>query len=63
MQLIDLFTTYKAKVSIIYIEVPHQHLHHQNKNRDAMVPATALDKLTHKLEVPALWEAHAVKYK
>lgn len=62
MQLIDLFTTYKAKVSIIYIEVPHQHLHSQNKNRDAMVPAAVLDRLTHKLEVPALWEAHAVKY-
>lgn len=62
MQLIDLFTTYKAKVSIVYIEVPHQHLHNQNKNRDAMVPTAVLDRLTHKLEVPALWEAHAVSY-
>lgn len=60
MQLIDLFTTYKAKVKIIYIEVSYLHLHGQNKNRDAVVPAAVLDRLTHKLEVPALWEAHNV---
>jgi predicted kinase len=62
VQLIDLFTTYKAKVSIVYIEVPYQHLHGQNKNRDAAVPAAVLEKLTKKLEVPALWEAQAVIY-
>jgi predicted kinase len=62
MQLTDLFNTYKAKVSIVYVEVPYQHLHSQNKNREAMVPAIVLDKLTHKLEVPALWEAHEVNY-
>lgn len=62
MQLIELFGTYKAKVVIAYIEVPYQHLHGQNKNRDAVVPAAVLDKLTYKLEVPALWEAHEVTY-
>lgn len=62
MQLIELFTTYKAAVQIIYIEVPFQHLHNQNKNREAVVPSAVLDKLTYKLEVPALWEAHEVTY-
>lgn len=62
MQLIDLFLTYKAKISIIYIEVPHQSLHNQNKNRDAVVPSGVLDKLVRKLEIPALWEAHQVVY-
>ena len=62
MQLIDLFITYKAKVRIVYIEVPYQLLHDQNKNRDAIVPATVLNRLTHKLEVPALWEAYEVSY-
>ena len=62
MQLIDLFTTYKAKVKITYVEVPYQHLHGQNKNRDARVPAAVLDRLTHKLEIPALWEAHELSY-
>jgi predicted kinase len=54
MQLIDLFTTFKAKGKIIYIEVSYQHLHRQNKNRDAVAPAVVLDRLTHKLGVPSL---------
>jgi len=62
MQLIDLFTTYKAKVNIVYVEVPHQQLQGQNKDREAMVPESVLDKLAHKLEVPAIWEAHEVGY-
>ncbi|WCT13523.1 AAA family ATPase [Mucilaginibacter jinjuensis] len=61
-QLIDLFTTYKVKVNIVYIEVPYQHLHSQNKSRDAIVPAAVLDKLIYKLEVPAIWEAHEVNF-
>jgi len=60
VQLIDLFTIYKAKVSIVYIEVPYKLLHGQNKNREDVVPAAVLDKLAYKLEVPALWEAHEV---
>jgi putative nucleotidyltransferase with HDIG domain len=62
MQLIDLFATYNAKVHIIYIEVPYHNLHGQNKTRDAIVPALVLDRLTHKLEVPVLWEAHEVTH-
>ncbi|WP_175635200.1 AAA family ATPase [Pedobacter ghigonis] len=62
VQLIELFNTYKAKVRLVYIEVPHQLLSQQNKNRDAMVPAAVLEKLVHKLEVPAPWEAHEVVY-
>ncbi|WP_316843031.1 AAA family ATPase [Pedobacter gandavensis] len=61
-QLIDLFNTYKAKTSIVYIEVPYQHLQGQNKSRDAVVPIGVLNKLVRKLEVPALWEAHKVAY-
>lgn len=61
-QLISLFDTYKAKVNIVYIEVPYERLHGQNKNRDAIVPAGALNKLIQKLEVPAFWEAHEVCY-
>ncbi|WP_448701684.1 AAA family ATPase [Mucilaginibacter sp. AW1-3] len=62
MQLIELFTTYKAKVHVVYIEVPYRHLHNQNKDRDAVVPIAVLDRLVHKLEVPVLWEAHQVTY-
>ncbi|SHM95873.1 HDIG domain-containing protein [Mucilaginibacter sp. OK098] len=62
MQLIELFTSYKAKVSIVYIEVPYEHLHKQNKSRDEMVPDGVLERLIDKLEVPVTWEAHKVTY-
>lgn len=61
-QLIELFITYKAYVKIVYVEVPYQKLHGQNKGREAMVPGRAIDKLVAKLEVPAHWEAHEVIY-
>ncbi|OQP54743.1 poly(A) polymerase [Niastella populi] len=61
-QLIDLFVTYKAYVKIVYVEVPYQKLHVQNKHREAVVPKNAVDKLVAKLEVPAPWEAHEVSY-
>lgn len=57
-QLIELFMQYKASVRIVYIEVPYQRLMQQNRNREAVVPAAALEKLIRKLEVPAVWEAH-----
>lgn len=62
LQLIDLFLIYKAKVKIVYIEVPYQHLHKQNRSREEMVPDAVMEKLIDKLEVPARWEAHKVIY-
>lgn len=61
-QLIELFVTYKARVKIVYVEVPYRKLHRQNKDREAVVPSLVIDKLVNKLEVPALWEAHEVIY-
>ena len=61
-QLIDLFLSYKAEVQIVYVEVPYARLHTQNKSREATIPASALEKLVRKMEVPALWEAHDVVY-
>lgn len=61
-QLIELFNTYKAYVKIVYVEVPYQKLHGQNKGREAVVPGRVVDKLVTKLEVPAPWEAHEVIY-
>ena len=60
--LFDLFTTYKARVKIVYVEVPYAHLHRQNKSREAAVPDAVLDRLVDKLEVPVRWEAHQVEY-
>lgn len=62
MQLIELFTTYKASVKIVYIETAYANLHRQNKGREAIVPNAVLERLINKLEVPALWEAHVLSY-
>jgi putative nucleotidyltransferase with HDIG domain len=61
-QLVELFVTYKAYVKMVYVEVPYARLHTQNKEREAVVPRSAVDKLVSKLEVPAPWEAHEVVY-
>lgn len=61
-QLIDLMTTYGAKVCIIYIEVPYHKLLQQNQNRDFPIPVKVLHKMQQKLEVPQAWEAHEVIY-
>lgn len=61
-QLIDLFLTYKAKVKIVYIEVPYATLRSQNRERDHVVPMPALERMIDKLEVPAPEEAHEVQY-
>ncbi len=62
-QLIDLFYTYKAKVRIVYIEVPYKQLLIQNQNRNYPVPVKVLNKMITKLEIPAHWEAPIVEYR
>ncbi|HEY9044392.1 MAG TPA: ATP-binding protein [Ohtaekwangia sp.] len=61
-QWIDLFATYKARVRIIYIEVPHREWVRQNYNREHVVPENVLMRLLRKLEVPLPYEAHSVEY-
>jgi len=60
--LIDQFVVYKAKVQLTYIEVPYLKLLNQNKRREYAIPPAAIEKMIEKLEVPMLWEAHAVHY-
>ncbi len=59
---IQLFTDYKAKVKIIYLEVPYKQLIQQNKNRSYSVPSAVLEKLIHKLEIPNYSEAHEIQF-
>jgi predicted kinase len=61
-QLIELFVTYKAKVKIVYIEVPFATQQKQNRNREAIVPTVAIERMISKLEIPQVWEAVEVKY-
>jgi predicted kinase len=61
-QLVVLFVTYKANITILYIEVPYQQLHLQNTNREAALPYNAVDRLVARLQVPSPLEAHEVRY-
>lgn len=61
-QWIDLFVSYKARVKVIYLEVPYKTWLQQNKNRTHPVPEKVLRKMLSKLEVPTLQEAHTVQY-
>ena len=59
---ISLFTDYKAKVHIIYIEVPFKTLKKQNHNRAHKVPFDVIEKMINQLEIPTLEEAHEVEF-
>lgn len=61
-QLIDLFTTYKAKTTIIYLEVPYKQLIKQNNQREHVVPESAISRMIHKLEIPQMWETVEIIY-
>lgn len=61
-QLVDLFTSYGAKVKIVYVEKPYELWRTQNRNREHPLPENVLDKLLSKLEIPQLTEAHEVEY-
>lgn len=61
-QWIDLFVSYKAKVKIIYLEVPYGQWLRQNSKRDHPVPENVLFRLLGKLEVPNPHEAHDVEF-
>jgi predicted kinase len=61
--LIDLFVMYKAKVTIVYIEVPYPQLLQQNRNREDVVPLKILERMIKRLEIPSLSEVHQIVYK
>lgn len=59
-QWIDLFVSYKARVKIVYVEVPYNDWLKQNREREHPVPEHVLSRLLSKLEVPSHDEAHDV---
>lgn len=61
-QWIDLFAAYKARVTVVYIEVPYDEWLQQNRNREYVVSEAVLMRMLAKLEVPLLQEAHTVQY-
>ncbi len=61
-QLIDLLEPYKPSIKIVYLEVPYKKLLAQNSDRNFAIPASAIEKMIDKLEVPKEWEAVEVQY-
>jgi putative nucleotidyltransferase with HDIG domain len=61
-QLIDLLEPYKPSIKIIYLEVQYKKLVSQNSDRNFAIPASAIEKMIDKLEVPKEWEAVEVEY-
>lgn len=59
-QCIALFAAYRARVRIVYLEVPEERLFSQNRDRRAVVPAPVIERLLDRWEVPDLTEAHQV---
>ncbi|MEL6561385.1 MAG: AAA family ATPase [Bacteroidota bacterium] len=59
---ISLFLEYRAKVKIIYLEVPYKQMMSQNRNREYIVPDKVIDKMRYKLELPGFSEAHQVEF-
>ncbi|OMQ20835.1 AAA family ATPase [Serratia oryzae] len=61
-QLVELFTAYRAKVKIVYLEVPYKQWLQQNAGREHSVPIRAMERMLSKLEIPQLDEAHEVEW-
>lgn len=58
--LIQLFSSYGAKVRIIYIDAPLSTIRERNRRRNHPVPECVIERLAQKLEVPSWDEAHQV---
>lgn len=59
---INLFSTYKAKTRIVYLEVPYKTLLKQNRNREDAVPLNIIGRMMRKLEMPSYAEAYEIEY-
>ena len=60
---ISLFYEYRAKVKIIYIEVPYKQLLKQNNEREYSVPKKVIERMIQKLEIPFFDEACEVEFR
>ena len=58
----QLFTDYRARVRIVYVESQHDRLWKQNRDRERPVPEQAIERMLARWELPELYEAHRVDY-
>ena len=60
-KLIDLFSSYGAKVEIIYVEARYKELLKRNKKRERTIPINILNKMIHKFDFPEAFEGYYFK--
>lgn len=60
-KLIDLFSSYSAKIEIIYVEASYKELLKRNKIRERTIPENALNKMIHKFDFPEAFEGYYFK--
>ncbi len=61
-QCVGLFADYRARIRIVYLEVPPDQLRRQNRERPDAVPDRVIDRLTARWEVPDPYEGHQVDW-
>jgi len=61
-RLVDLFTSYQARVRIVYVEEAMPSIYRRNENRAAAVPLGAIADMMHRWEVPTVIEADEVEW-
>ena len=59
---LKLFQEYDARIEIVYLEPAWNRLLQQNRERDHVVPESALERLADKLEPPTWLECHDLKF-
>src|SRR5262249_5564405 len=61
-QLTALFSAYRARVTIVYLDAPRDVLLARNRVRCHPVPEAVIDRLARRLEIPDPTEAHTVEW-
>jgi len=61
-QLVDLFTAYRARVRIVYVEASEANLYRQNDSRESAVPRGAIREMMNRWEIPTRLEADEVEW-
>lgn len=61
-KLVRLFTSYGARVTIIYVEAPYRELFSRNKTRQRTVPEDVINRMIQKFDMPKPWEGYRLCY-
>lgn len=60
--LIDFFSSYSAKIKIVYREASFAKIFQENQNRPKVVPEEAIEWMSQRMEIPDLTEAHEMEW-